>query len=74
MRISLLTLTIWLSACSTFKNKDSYNDTKSKSDMKAPSLTSPKVTRVWVPDKIEGDKYIEGHWVWVLERGSTWSQ
>lgn len=37
-------------------------------------LTSPKVRKVWVPEKIEGDKYIEGHWMWVLERTTTWSQ
>jgi hypothetical protein len=45
-----------------------------KSDSKTPFLTSPKVRKVWVPEKIENDKFIEGHWMWVLERTSTWSQ
>lgn len=46
----------------------------SKDENKSPALTTPKVRKVWVPEKIEGDKYIEGHWMWVLERGTTWSQ
>jgi len=40
----------------------------------APFLTKPKVQRVWVPEKIEGDKYISGHWIYVIERQSVWSK
>ena len=43
-------------------------------DAKAPSLTAPKVRRVWVGPTIEGDKYIEGHYVFIIEKTSTWSQ
>ena len=43
-------------------------------NLKAPSLTSPKVRRVWVPSKIEGDKYIDGHYMYVIEKTSTWSE
>lgn len=43
-------------------------------DAKAPSLTAPKVRRVWVPARIEGDKYIDGHFEYVIEKTSTWSQ
>jgi hypothetical protein len=40
----------------------------------APYLTKPKVQRVWVPEKIDGDKYISGHWIYVIERQSVWSK
>lgn len=43
-------------------------------DSNAPSLTAPKVRRVWVPARIEGDKYIDGHYMYVIEKTSTWSE
>jgi hypothetical protein len=57
-------------------NKTSKDQTNSnnKSDDKSPALTTPKVRKVWVPEKIDGDKFVEGHWMWVLERTTTWSQ
>jgi len=42
-------------------------------DANTPSLTAPKVRRVWVPARIEGDKYIDGHYMYVIERTSAWS-
>ncbi len=43
-------------------------------DSQAPSLTAPKVRRVWVPAQIEGDKYIDGHYMYVIEKTSGWSE
>ena len=43
------------------------------SALNAPLLTSPKVRRVWVPAKIEGEKYIDGHYMFVIEKTSGWS-
>lgn len=43
-------------------------------DTKAPLLTAPKVRRVWVPAKIEGEKYIDGHYMYVIEKISGWSE
>lgn len=64
-----------VSACTTTSSTtQNQSNTINKSDAKSPSLTTPKVRKVWVPEKIEGDKYIEGHWMWVLERTTTWSQ
>jgi|GEM_PF-980519 len=40
----------------------------------APFLTRPKVSMYWEPDKIEGNKYIEKHRVWILKSGSTWTR
>jgi hypothetical protein len=66
---------IMMSGCSSMnKSKQDQSSNSNKSDNKSPSLTTPKVRKVWVPEKIEGDKYIEGHWMWVLERTTTWSQ
>lgn len=41
---------------------------------KAPSLTAPKVRRVWVPSRIEGDRYIDGHYMYLIEKTSGWSE
>lgn len=38
-----------------------------------PKLTQPVVNKVWQDDKIEDGKYVQGHYIWVLERGSIWS-
>lgn len=68
---------ITLTNCSSLNKKNQKIDSKDKNQKEgnlAPVLTMPKVRKVWVPDKIESDKYIEGHWVWILERTSTWSQ
>ncbi len=64
-----------MSSCTSMKKKNNIDTNQSNtSNDKSPALTSPKVRKVWVPEKIEGDKYIEGHWMWVLERTTTWSQ
>lgn len=43
------------------------------SDLDSPSVMSPEVRRLWVPDKIEGNKYIKGHYMYVIERGTVWT-
>jgi len=73
--IMLVITVIGLSSCTTInKNKMDSNKAINKDDNKSPSLTAPMVSRVWVPDKIEGDKYIEGHYMWILEKTTSWSQ
>jgi len=42
------------------------------SDSKTPSLSSPVVRKIWVPSKIENNKFIEGHFEFVIERQSVW--
>ena len=39
-----------------------------------PQVTKPDVGTMWVPPKIEGDRYIEGHRVFILERKSEWTK
>lgn len=74
--VLLLSMVTVLSSCTSMnKNKnDSNNNSSNKDDNKSPSLTAPKVRKVWVPEKIEGDKFIEGHYMWILEKTTSWSQ
>lgn len=39
-----------------------------------PLLTQPKVKRVWVEDKVNGKRFIKGHWEYIIEEQSSWSQ
>lgn len=56
------------------KARQAKSGSKKKDDEKVPSLTSPEVRRVWVPEKIDGGKFIEGHYMYVIERNSVWSK
>ncbi|MBP9709146.1 MAG: hypothetical protein KBD78_16035 [Oligoflexales bacterium] len=38
----------------------------------SPAMTMPQVRRVWVPDQIEDGKYIQGHFIYVIDKQSTW--
>lgn len=37
-----------------------------------PKLTTPKYRTIWVPDKIDGDRYEEGHRVHIIEEAGRW--
>jgi uncharacterized membrane protein YebE (DUF533 family) len=39
-----------------------------------PSLTKPRVRSYMVPDTIEGNKYIKGHKVFILEDPGSWTR
>ena len=39
-----------------------------------PHLTKPKLRSMWVPDQIEGNKYIEGHFIYLIEDAGSWSK
>lgn len=40
-----------------------------------PALNSPVTKKIWIPDKIDGSgtKLEKGHWLYLIERQSTWS-
>lgn len=40
---------------------------------KNPRLTEPRYRSIWVPDKIEGDRYIQGHRVFIIEESGKWT-
>jgi len=56
------------------KERLSKSGSPKSDDSKVPSLTSPEVRRVWVPEKIDGNKFIEGHYMYLIERNSVWSK
>ena len=41
-------------------------------DIESPFLKSPKVKKIWQEDKIEGRKYIKGHWIYEIEEQPVW--
>lgn len=64
-----------------FKSKqNSKQSTMSSSDKieldesDAPFLKSPKIRKYWQYDKIEGKKFIKGHWVYEIEEQPVWMQ
>lgn len=46
-----------------------------KNDPNSPPMLSPKVQRVWVPDRIsdDGRHYEKGHYSYEIERGTVWT-
>ncbi len=65
---------IFVSCTTTDRKTVPNSNERNKTDNKSPFLTAPKVRKVWIPEKIENDKFIEGHYMWVLEKTSSWSQ
>ena len=47
---------------------------KSQAEEMTPLLTRPKVKRVWVEDKVQGKRFIRGHWEYIIEEQSEWSR
>lgn len=39
-----------------------------------PPMTEPKLRSIWVPDKIEGNRLIKGHQVFIIEENSSWKK
>jgi len=58
------------------KSKDKKKSLKKNKFKKneVPHLTSPKVRMYWQPDQIIGNKFVEGHKVWVLESSPAWTK
>jgi hypothetical protein len=54
------------------KKQDPKKDTKQEEKDPHPILNSPIVKKVWVPEKIEDNKYIEGHFMYVIEKNVQW--
>lgn len=71
----LLIISAAMSGCAT-KKAFVVADNKKKGDKKEnlPSITTPDVRRIWIPERIDGNRFIEGHYMYVIERGSVWSK
>ena len=73
----VLTLSlVFMTSCASLGKKGEPVDVtptdKATTDANAPALTSPVVRKVWIAPHVEGDKYYEGHFMYVIERGSVW--
>lgn len=58
------------------KNKKAHNEQSNQNSNEKeipPFLTRPKVKRLWVEDKVQGNRFIRGHWEYVIEEQSEWS-
>lgn len=62
--------------CSHLKNKSNkekeHSKTQGKEENSSPELLSPILRKVWIPARIEGERYYDGHYMYVIERGSIW--
>ncbi len=45
-----------------------------KSSNDIPYLTQPKIKRIWVKDRVSGKRFVKGHWEYIIEDQSQWSQ
>lgn len=57
-----------LLGCSTTSKKPTTNGDKKL----PPSIRNAEVKTLWIPDKIESDRYEEGHYLYIIEKPSTW--
>jgi hypothetical protein len=63
-----------------FKQKEKKESTTPSSlkleldEADAPFLKSPKVRKYWQDDKIEGKKFIKGHWIYEIQEVPVWMQ
>lgn len=56
------------------KGKEQDKSTKATDIERYPFLTRPEIRTIVVPDTVEGDRYIEQHRVFVIEKNSSWSK
>lgn len=54
------------------KNKSAQNASSKDLKNSTPMLNKPEVRMIWVPDKIEGDQFIQGHYMYVIDKPSSW--
>ena len=65
LKVSILLMIC--TGCASMKSKPN-NDLKKL----PPSIRNAEVKTLWIPDKIEADRYEEGHFLYIIEKPSTW--
>ena len=75
LKLLPLLLSLTLAACATTKDKLNIDDKNKKSES-IPKITKPSFKKVWIPEEIRnnGTEYVEGHFMYVIERDTTWSK
>ena len=44
-----------------------------KNKPRVPGLKNAEVKTIWIPDKIEGNRFEEGHYLHLIDKQTTWS-
>lgn len=66
-----------LTACSNLNKKpDADKSVKEIKEENLPKITKPTVRKIWIPEEYRnnGTEYVEGHYLYKIERNSTWSK
>lgn len=58
------------------QSKEKAKDSSAAQSTDVPKLLKPDVRRVWVPPEIQedGKVFVEGHFKFILQKGSAWSR
>ena len=67
IRALVMCLIVNVTGCASLSNNKLTTDIK-----RPPKLSQAKYRTIWVPDKIEGDRFIEGHRVHIIEEAGRW--
>ena len=62
-----LVLTIGGAAIFGCASKDKKTDPRPIESV-PPKLSQPDVKRVWIPDRVEGNRFEQGHWLYVIDK------
>lgn len=58
-----------LSACASASKKSPSK----QNDPKNPILRNAEVKTIWIPDRIDGNRFEEGHFVHLIDKPASWS-
>ncbi len=61
-----------LAGCASLKNKNKESHTEAP----PPKMLAPSVRKIWIPPVIKegGQEWEEGHYLYRIERGTSWSR
>ena len=68
----ITTLSVLIINCTSKSKTKDFKNSIETGDKNIPGLNGPEVRRVWTPDKIEGNKLIKGHYIYIIKKNSTW--
>ena len=60
-----------MSGCASMKKNTSSTTEQYKPHV--PGLKNAEVKTIWIPDKIEGNRFEEGHYMHLIDKQTTWS-
>jgi len=68
----LLCIFIIMTGCQNMKNK---SDNKTQNQM-PPKLLKPEIKKIWIPEVIKngGTEWEEGHYLYRIQRDTSWSR